>query len=183
MKNKLFYFLFSAFMLTVGFSCSSDDDDPVTPPEENVLIGSWQLTNIDFIRMEEGGFPASDACVLELVSFYEFKEDGKFYFLLTETAPPIFDPYANEYWTWTGDKDNFSINQTNPMSPPYNFSLQPTDISAVENNGVWTIRFTSELSNGSKAKFTLVKKEIDLSLKPAVTDENGDPYECGFFGK
>jgi len=181
MKKNLFYFLFAATMLTIGFSCSSDDDGP-TPPEEDVLVGTWQLTNIDFIHMEEGGFPASDACIWELVSFYEFKADGKFYYLLTDTAPPIFDPYANEYWNWIGDETDFNVTQLNPMSPPYNFGIHPTDVSAVKADGQWTITFTSDLSNGSKAKFTIRKKDIDLSLKPAVTDDQGNPYVCDFFG-
>lgn len=180
MKNKLFYTLFAAILLTLGFSCSSDDDANIQP--ENALIGTWQLTNIDFTRMVDGGFPASDACILELVSFYEFRADGKFYFLLTNTAPPIFDPYANDYWSWSGDKNNFIVTQTNPMSPPYNFSLQPTAVSVSEVSGEWIMKFSSELSNGSKAIFTLVKKPINLDLKPAVTDEDGNPYECNFFG-
>jgi len=182
MRKTLFYFLFSALVLSVGISCSSDDDSTPEQPQEKVLPGTWQLTNIDFLHMEEGGFPASDACIWELVSFYEFKEDGKFYFLLTDSAPPFFDPYANEYWSWTGDDTEFIINQINPMSPPYNFSIMPTDLNVVKQNNQWSMKFTSELSNGSKAEFTLVKKEVDLSLKPAVTDTEGQPYECNFFG-
>lgn len=179
MKKSLFYLFFTALILAVGISCSSDDDS--TPEETSKLVGTWQLTNVDFTYMAEGGFPASDACIVELVSAYEFKADHKFYYLLTDSAPDLFDPYANDYWNWSGDETNFSINQPNPMSPPYNFALQPTNLVMEEIDGKLVMTFNADMSNGSKAKFRLVKQPLDLTQAPALTDPDGNHYECNFF--
>lgn len=163
----------------VLFSCSNDDDNAI---EENVsLVGDWRLTNIDFTVMTEGGRPASDACIAELVTGYEFRADSKFYFILGEMDRPLFDPYAADYWTWEGDTESFVISQTNPMNPPYNFGLNPTNIQ-VDNSGPKPIMtFSSEMGNGSSAQFTLVKEPIDKTKFPVVTKPDGSVYHCGFF--
>lgn len=179
MKKGFLYLLLTALIVSVGFSCSSDDDDS-TPDQTSKLVGTWQLTNIDFTYMAEGGFPASDACIVEMVSGYEFRSNNKFYFILAEGGIFNFDPYASDYWTWTGDESNFEINQTNPMSPPYNFGLQPTNVNIQEVNGKWVMTFHSNLSNGSKANFRLVKQDLNTTQSPLLTDADGNPYECNF---
>ena len=163
----------------VFYSCSSDDDNAKT---DNVsLVGDWRLTNVDFTVMTEGGRPASDACIVEIVVGYEFRADSKFYFILGEMDRPLFDPYAQDYWTWEGDKDDFQIVQTNPMSPPYNFGLSPTDIH-IDNTGAKPkMTFNSAMGNGSSAKFTLVKEPIDQTKFPVLRQPDGSSYHCGFF--
>ncbi|WP_310992042.1 hypothetical protein [Aequorivita marina] len=170
--------LFSALIFgMVFYSCSSDDDSPA---EDNVnLVGEWQLTNVDFTRMEEGGIPASDACIVELVAGYDFRADGTFYFILGDTDAPI--SFEGEYWSWDGELEDFRIIQDNPASPPYNFSLTPTNINVTEVDGKTQITFNSEMSNGSAAKFTIVKEAIDTTQLPELTDPDGTPYHCGFF--
>ncbi len=163
----------------VLYSCSSDDDANVT--EDFSLVGDWRLTNVDFTVMAEGGRPASDACIVELVAGYEFRADSKFYFILGEMDRPLFDPYAADYWTWEGDTEDFKIVQTNPMSPPYNFGLNPTDIEVKRVDGIIKMTFHSEMGNGSAAKFTLVKEAIDKTKLPALTKPDGSSYYCGFF--
>lgn len=173
--------LFSTLIFgLVFYSCSSDDDNG--PVEENVdLVGEWRLTNVDFTHMEDGGIPASDACIVELIVGYEFNADNKFYYILGEMDTPLFDPYAEEYWTWVGVIDGFEIVQTNPMSPPYNFGLAPTDIQ-IDNTGEKPkMTFHSEMGNGSSAKFTLVKEAIDKTKFPELTEPDGSSYYCGFF--
>ena len=172
--------LFSALVFgLVFYSCSSDDDNTKT---DNVsLVGEWRLTNVDFTVMTEGGRPASDACIVELVAGYEFRADSKFYFILGEMDTPLFVPYAQEYWTWEGDKDDFKIVQTNPMSPPYNFGLNPTNLVVKKIDDIATMTFNSEMSNGSSAKFTLVKEAIDQTKLPVLTKPDGSAYYCGFF--
>lgn len=173
--------LFSALVFgLVLYSCSSDDDNG--PVEENVdLVGDWRLTNVDFTHMEDGGIPASDACIVELVVGYEFRADNKFYFILGEMDRPLFDPYAEDYWTWVGVIDGFEIVQSNPMNPPYNFGLTPSDIQ-IDNTGAKPkMTFQSVMGNGSKAKFTLVKEAIDKTKFPVLTKPDGSSYYCGFF--
>lgn len=173
--------LFSALVFgLVFYSCSSDDDNS-TQEENLTLVGDWQLTNVDFSVMEEGGFPASDACIVELVSGYEFRADHNAYFILGDSDRPLFDPYAQDYWTWEGDIDQFKIVQTNPMSPPYNFGLTPTGIVVNTVDGKTTMSFNADMSNGSSAKFTLVKQNIDKSKLPVLTKPDGSVYYCGFF--
>lgn len=171
-------FLLSAFVFgLLLFSCSSDDDNN---EEEKVdLVGEWRVTNIDFTVFEEGGRPASDACIMELVAGYEFHKDSRFYFILGEDG--FFDPYAQDYWNWEGDSDNFKIIQKNAAMPPYNFSLNPSDVEVKNVNGKTTMTFHSEMSNGSAANFTLVKEKIDQMRLPVVTKPDGSLYECGFF--
>ena len=116
--KKLFLLSAIAFGL-VFYSCSSDDDNN---DQDNVsLVGEWRLTDVDFTEMTEGGRPASDACIVELVTGYEFRADSKFYFILAESDKPLFDPYAQDYWKWEGDTEDFEIIQINPKNPPYNF--------------------------------------------------------------
>src|SRR5690625_6788343 len=90
--------------------------------------------------------PASDACVVEMISGYDFREDKRFYFVLGEGG--FFDPYEEDYWTWTGSINDFKIVQVNPSNPPYNFSLEPTDIAIGAHNDTWKMTFTAELFNG-----------------------------------
>lgn len=163
----------------VFYSCSSDDDNGAGDTVS--LVGEWRLTNVDFISMTEGGRPASDACVVELVTGYEFRADSKFYFILGDSDRPLFDPYAQDYWTWEGDAEDFEIVQTNPMSPPYNFGLNPTNIRTQKVDGNVIMTFQSKMGNGSEANFTLVKGAIDKSKTPVLTDANGAPFYCGFF--
>ena len=173
-------FLFSAIVFgLVFYSCSSDDDKAQS--ETYSLVGDWRLTNVDFTVMTEGGRPASDACIVELVVGYEFRADSKFYFILGEMDRPLFDPYAEDYWKWEGTVEDFDIVQTNPMSPPYNFGLTPTNIVVKKIDGKTTMTFHSEMSNGSAANFTLVKESIDQSKWPVLTMPDGSPYYCGFF--
>lgn len=164
----------------VFYSCSSDDDNT---NEEVSLVGEWRLTNVDFTVMTEGGRPASDACIVELVTGYEFRADSKFYFILADSDTPLFDPYEKDYWKWEGDVENFEISQINPMSPPYNFALSPTDIKVKEENGKSVLTFHSKMGNGSEADFTLVKEKIDKSKQPELTNPDGSDYYCGFFDK
>lgn len=168
--------------LVFGFlfvSCSSDDDNDTK--EKVSLVGDWRLTNVDFTIMEEGGRPASDACIVELVTGYEFRADSKFYFILGEGG--FFDPYAKDYWTWEGDADDFKIVQPNPMSPPYNFSITPTNLVVKEVDGKTMMTFHSKMGNGSEANFTLVKEAIDKTKSPKLTNPDGSDYYCGFFDK
>ncbi len=171
--------LVGALIMGLGFtSCSSDDDNNT---EENVsLIGEWQLTNVDFTVFEESGRPASDACIVELVVGYEFEADSNFKFILGESNAPI--NFDGDFWTWEGNIGNFKIIQTNPANPPYNFGLTPTLIEVINENGKVTLTFHSEMSNGSAAKFTLVKQPIDKTQFPVVTKPDGSVYVCDFFG-
>lgn len=179
MKKGFLYLFLSILFVSLTVSCSSDDDDH-NPTENSVLVGTWQLKNIDFTLMADGGFPATDACIVEMVSGYEFRADQKFYFILKEGGMFTFDPYADDYWKWTGDETNFEIIQHNPMSPPYNFGLNPTNISIEKINGQWTLKFHSKMSNGSEANFTLVKQTLDKTQAAILTDEEGNVYECNF---
>jgi len=171
--------LFSALVFgLVLYSCSSDDDS--APIEENVdLVGDWRLTNVDFTVMEEGGIPASDACIVELIAGYEFHADSSFSFILGDIDSPI--NFDGDYWKWEGDINDFKIIQINPMSPPYNFGLTPTNLEVKNVNGKATITFHSEMSNGSAANFTLVKEEINKVKLPVLTQPDGSAYHCGFF--
>lgn len=174
--------LLSAVVFGLVFqSCSSDDDNGTK--DEVSLVGEWQLTNVDFTKMVEEGvlIPASDGCIVELVTGYEFRADSKFYFILTDSGYPLFDPYAADYWTWEGDVDDFEIVQTNMRRPPYHFGLDPEDIELKEINGKTVMTFNSEMGNGSEAKFTLVKEKIDKSKSPVLTRPDGSAYYCGFF--
>lgn len=174
--------LLSAVVFGFAFySCSSDDDS--STKEEVSLVGDWQLTNVDFTSMTTGGRPASDGCIVELVTGYEFRADSKFYFILAESDKPLFDPYAADYWKWEGDTDDFIIVQNNPMSPPYNFGLTPTDLKIKVVDGKTIMTFNSVMGNKSEAKFTLEKGKIDKSKKAVLTDADGAPYYCGFFDK
>ncbi|QAA80500.1 hypothetical protein EI546_01590 [Aequorivita sp. H23M31] len=161
-------------------SCSNDDNDDVIK-EEVTLEGDWRVTNIDFSVMTEGGFPASDACIWELVTGFEFHADKSFYYILGDLDRPLFDPYAQDYWTWSGDTDGFTINQTNPRNPPYSFALTPVQIGIDNTGDKPVLTFEAELSNGSYASFRLVKEAIDKTKFPAVTDPDGNTYQCGFF--
>ncbi|MEO5788156.1 MAG: hypothetical protein ACOH2D_14395 [Gelidibacter sp.] len=163
----------------VFYSCSSDDDNATK--EEVNLVGDWQLTNVDFITMTEGGIPASDGCIVELITGYEFRADSKFYFILTDGEYQLFDPYAAEFWTWEGNMEDFAIIQTNKKRPGYHFGLSPENIVVKEVEGKSVITFNGELGNGSKAKFTLVKQKIDRSKSPVLTNPDGSSYYCGFF--
>ncbi len=171
-------FLLSAVVFgLVFYSCSSDDDN--AEADNFSLVGEWRLTNVDFTVFEEGGRPASDACIVELVAGYEFRTDSSFYFILGEIDSPI--NFSGEYWTWEGDISDFKIEQTNPANPPYNFGLNPTGIEVVKIDGKTTMTFHSEMSNGSAANFTLVKEAIDKTKLPVLTKPDGSVYHCGFF--
>lgn len=175
--KKNFLFIFTAIAVLFAVSCSKDDDNK-TIVEEAELVGNWQLTNVDFTVFEEGGRPASDACIVELVTAYQFKENGDFEFVLQESAP--FP--SGDFWTWEGDIDSFVIVQTNPAMPPYNFGLTPTNLKIVKQGETWKMTFNSVMGNGSKANFTLVKTEtIDRTRIPALTKPDGSSYYCGFF--
>lgn len=172
--------LLSALVLgVVLYSCSSDDDKNTTDPV--TLVGDWRLTNVDFTVMKEGGRPASDACIVEIVAGYEFRADNKFYFILGDMDKPLFDPYAADYWRWEGNIEDFKIVQNNPMSPPYNFGLTPTNLVVKTVDGKTTMTFHSEMGNGSAADFTLVKEKIDKTKTPVLIQPDGSGFYCGFF--
>ena len=168
----------------VFYSCSSDDDN--TEKEKVSLVGDWRLTNVDFTYMEEEGMliPASDACIVELVTGYEFRADSKFYFILADSEKPLFDPYAADYWTWESKDDgtdDFEIIQANKRNPPYNFGLEPKNVVFKEVDGKTIMTFNSKMGNRSEAKFTLVKESIDKTKSPKLTKPDGSDYHCGFF--
>lgn len=172
--------LFSAIIFGMLFySCSSDDDNG-TQDGTISLVGDWQLTHVDFTTLIDEGvlIPASDACILEIVSGYRFFDDNSFFFILGEAGSSF--PTQGDYWTWEGDSDRFKIVQANPSMPPYNFGVTPTNLKVEEANGKTTMTFSSKLGNGSEANFTLVKQTIDNTKLPVVTD-NGASYYCGFF--
>ncbi len=171
--------LVSAIILGLVFHSCSTDDKIIRP--EIALEGEWRVTNIDFSVMEEGGFPASDACIWELVTGFEFHADKSFYYILGDLDRPMFDPYAQEYWTWSGHSSDFVITQTNPSNPPYNFGITPVQIAFDNTAAKLVMTFEAELSHGSYATFTIVKEPIDTSKFPMVTDTDGAPYHCGFF--
>ena len=162
------------------YSCSSDDDNG-TKEEKVSLVGEWQLTNVDFTTMIEEGLliPASDGCIVEIVAGYQFRPDNSFFFILGEAGSSF--PTKGDYWNWEGDVNNFKIIQKNLAMPPYNFSLNPTDVEVKKVDGKNVITFHSEMSNGSGANFTLVKEEIDKSKIAILTKPDGSDYYCGFF--
>lgn len=160
------------------YSCSSDDDNG-TKEEKVSLVGDWQLTNVDFTTFGEREIPASDACIVEIVAGYQFRLDNSFFFILGEAGSSF--PTKGDFWTWEGDADDFKIVQKNLSMPPYNFGLTPTDLEIKEVNGKSQMTFNSVMGNGSAAKFTLVKEEIDQAKLPVLTDPEGEPFYCGFF--
>ena len=162
----------------VFYSCSSDDDNNMVE-EAITLKGDWQLTNVDFTVMATGGFPTTDACIVELVVGYEFRTDNSFYFILTDAGASF--PTQGDYWTWQGNISDFKIVQTNGAMPPYNFSLTPTELEVKKVDGKTIMTFQSEMSNGSAAKFTLVKGAIDRTKPAVLTQPDGSDYYCGFF--
>lgn|SRR5690554_1927703 len=175
---KKLFLLCAVVFGTVLYSCSSDDDSNTS--EDISLVGDWRLTNVDFTVFEDGGIPASDACIVELIAGYRFYSDNNFHYVLGEIDAPI--NFEGDYWTWEGDINDFKIIQTNPMSPPYNFGLNPTNVEAKNVDGTITMTFHSQMSNGSAANFTLVKKDIDKTKLPVLTKPDGSVYVCGFFG-
>lgn len=182
--KKISLTILSLMFLAAGLnSCSRGG--AVTPEDEqppaDVLVGDWQLTHLDFSVMPSTGFPASDACIWEIVSGFEFRADSFLYIILGDDG--FFDPYAKEYWTWSGDNDAFTVDQTNEKMPPYNFSLNPKNIKFEKTGDTWTVSFESDMSNGSTAKFKMKKQAINLDQNPAVTDPDGNDYECNFFGE
>lgn len=161
-------------------SCSSDDDSGKTTTFS--LIGDWQLTNVDFTVYEEGGRPASDACMVELVVGYKFLEDHTFYFVLNEAADSRFGAFiGDDTWTWEGTTEGFSITQSNPAMPPYNFGLQPRNVVIKKVNGKTTMTFNADMANGSTANFTLVQEGINVANIPSMTLPDGSSYACGLF--
>lgn len=180
MKN--YFFMLAIVFGMVAVSCSSDDDKGTTPAETFTLVGDWQLTNVDFTVYEEEGRPASDACMVELVVGYKFLEDNTFYFVLNEAADSRFGAFIDEdTWTWTGDVEGFSIIQSNPAMPPYNFGLNPSNVEVKKVDGQTVLTFRADMANGSTADFTLVKGNINIANLPSMTLPDGTPYACGLF--
>lgn len=180
--KKISLLIVSAILLMVAVSSCSKENSS-TPPDD-VLIGNWRLTNVDFSVMPSTGRPTSDACIVELISGYDFKDNGKFYFVLNEVGSQYFpDPYTNDYWEWTGSKDEFSINQKNIKMPPYNFGLTPTNVKFEKSDNTWSMNFDADLSNGSKAHFKLIKEDFNKTQSPKLTNPKGEVYECNFFGQ
>ena len=173
-------FLLSALVFgLVFYSCSSDDDNAT--PEKVELAGDWQLTNVDFTYMSPDGgrIRATDPCVMEIVAGYRFFADKSFFFILKPGTPL---PSEGDYWKWEGDVEDFKILQPNPMSPPYNFSVTPTDLKVETVNGKTTVTFHSKMGNGSEANFTIVKvDEINTAKLPVLTQPDGSSFYCGFF--
>lgn len=161
-------------MLIAGYSCSSDDDAPDPVEETPELLGNWQLTNVDFIDVVEGGFPKEDRCMATLVLGYQFKTDDKLAIVIGYNFPS-----GEDLWTWEGDETGFVITQNNPAYPPYNFGLTSEGLEFVKVNGNWTMKFNSELGHGSKATFTLVKVDtINEDSIPVIKNPDGSIYTC-----
>lgn len=163
----------------VFYSCSSDDDNGADATIS--LVGDWQLTNVDFTSINEEGrlIPASDPCIVEIVAGYRFFADNSFFFILGEAGSSF--PTKGDYWTWEGDTNDFEIVQKNLAMPPYNFGLMPTNLEVKEVNGKIQMTFNSVMGNGSSAKFTLVKEEIDQDKLPKLTAPDDPDFYCGFF--
>lgn len=177
MKNLMYLFL-SIFLITTGVSCSSDDDDSGenNPPAETAsLTGDWQLTRVDFTNAVPGGFPLEDQCMTTLIIGYQFKENHNLAIVIGANFPS-----GQDFWTWEGDETAFTITQNNLSMPPYNFGLSAENVEIEKIEGKWQMTFTSTLGHGSKAKFTLVKQDINESLKPTIYNSDGSIYTCDF---
>ncbi|MCA4807015.1 hypothetical protein [Myroides odoratimimus] len=180
MKKTLSILTLLALSFT-GISCSSDDNSKVNPiTEKNQLIGEWQLKTIKFTKFVESGIPANDACMVEGLRGYSFKEDKTFSFIVGKESS--FDPSAKKYWEWSGDEKAFEIKQINPSMPPYNFGFKPTNITITKDREILSLSFSANLSNGSSADFLLEKKIVDN--QPAkVYMPDGSEFSCELFNK
>lgn len=177
MKKGILLFC-SVVVALLGYSCSSDDNSTVIE-EEASLIGEWQLEKADFSHIEDHGAPYfSDFCIIEYISGYTFKEDG------TAIVVVVDDKFGTNsgvngsgepIWYWTGDINNFTIDQPNP-GDTNGLGFTPNDITNIETSkidGKWILTFDTNLALGSSATFTLVKKEIDDTQRPELLN-NGE---------
>ncbi|UVD79180.1 hypothetical protein NWE55_13765 [Myroides albus] len=187
MKKTLL--ILSLFTLSfIGTACSSDDNsskdtEQVVKPDpgkqENLLVGTWQIKTIHFTKFVEEGIPASDACMIEGLTGYEFKKDKTFVFLAGENS--AFDPSAKKYWEWSANENSFEIKQLNIAMPPYNFGLTTLNLKVEKSGDTHTMSFKAELANGSQADFVLEKTKVDPSIASKITLPNGDVFSCGLF--
>lgn len=170
----------------MGYSCSSDDNSAIA--EEVNLIGEWQLETVDFSHIEEHGAPYhSDFCIMEYISGYHLKEDG------TAIVVVVDDRFGTNsgvngkgepIWYWTGDIDNFTIDQPNP-GDTNGLGFTPNDITNRELRKVgdeWTLTFQTNLTLGSSATFTLVKKDIDDTQRPELLEKGEAKEACHLLG-
>lgn len=158
-----FGLLFLAFTMA---GCGKDEPAAPQEPEENPLIGHWQIKAINFTTFVSAGFPANDVTVLSGMAGYTFEEDGNFVFESNTT----FGAPGAKYWDWTGDEKGFVITQKNKSMPPYDFGITPKNLKVEKVNNVLTMTFSADLANSSKADFTLEKVEhVNLDAAPAVT--------------
>lgn len=178
----------SMIVALMGYSCSSDDNTP----EETNLIGEWQLEAVDFSYINENvinGEPhpvyRTDFCVMEYIAGFIFKEEKNFIFIVTHdlfNTNHGLSPKGDKIWNWDGDKENFTIDQPNPShTNGYVFAPKTISNRKIEKVGdKWQLTFDAELHLGSKASFTLVKKEIDrLNHRPTLTDNKVLKKPCG----
>lgn len=174
MKKGLLYFFLAALIMSVGISCSSDDDNNDYIEQAN-LIGEWQLTEVDFINAIPGGFPLDDQCMSTLILGYQFKTSHDLAIVIGAGFPS-----GQDLWTWEGDENQFEITQNNHQYPPYNFGLSSENLHFEKVDGKWKMTFTSELAHGSKAKFTMIKQSINQDLKPVIKNPDGSVYTCDY---
>lgn len=186
--KKSIVLICSVLVALMGYSCSSDDNSPVETAD---LIGEWQLEAVDFSLINEdviNGQPhliyRTDFCVMEYIAGYTFNSDGSFIFIVTEDKFRTNSGQASDgqkIWFWQGELDNFSITQPNPMHTN-GYVFAPKNISNRKFTKVgkdWQLTFDAELHLGSKATFTLVKKEINKTThRPTLTDNNKPKETC-----
>lgn|SRR5699024_771180 len=177
MKRGILLFC-SIVVALLGYSCSSDDNS-VTVEEEADLVGEWQLEKADFSHIEDHGAPYySDFCIIEYISGYTFNADGSAVVVVVNNlfgTNSGVNGKGEPIWYWTGDINNFTIDQPNP-GDTNGLGFTPNDITnrkVSKVDGKWTLTFDTNLALGSSATFTLVKKEIDDTQRPELL-ENGE---------
>lgn len=177
MKKTFLYFFLTVFVLSIGISCSSDDDSAGnTPQEETVeLVGDWQLHRVDFTTVVPGGFPLDDQCMSTLVLGYQFKENHNLAIVIGANFPS-----GQDLWTWEEGENSFIITQNNIAFPPYNFGLEAQNVEFEKIEGKWQMSFDTTLGHGSKATFTLIKQEINEELLPIITNPDGSEFSCAY---
>lgn len=178
MKRGILLFCY-VVMALLGYSCSSDDN---SPSEEVDLVGEWQLETVDFSNIEEVGPPYhSDFCIMEYISGYHLKGDGTAVVVVVDNKFGTnhgLNGKGDPIWYWTGDINNFTFDQPNP-GDTNGLGFTPKDITNREFkkvDGQWVLTFQANLTLGSSATFTLVKKAIDDTQRPELL-ENGDYRE------
>lgn len=173
MNKRILYLIFAVFFLSINISCSSDDDDNFE--ETAHLVGNWQLSKVEFSNAISGGFPLEDQCMTTLILGYQFKANNDLAIVIAAGFPS-----GQDLWTWEGNENGFEIVQNNHQYPPYNFGLNAEDLNFEKINDQWVMTFHSDLGHGSKAKFTLIKQNIDENLRPLILNPDGSEYTCDY---